>query len=194
MGGTFLLCYSRAGGNLHKQSKLYLLSKEQRWAKALPNTTLQTFKKDHKVTENNKTILHEFMDEVWNKGNLDAADKLIASPYVIHHDPGDQWEGQNLDLSTFKKRVLYSRQTLPDLHFAVQEIVGEGNKIVMSWNLEGTHRGDIPGLPATGKRVKVSGLTIYYFTNGKITGHWQVIDRLGFKQQVIPKENPTQKR
>ena len=50
------------------------------------------------MTENNKTILREFMDEVWNKGNLDAADKFIAFPYVIHSDPGDQWEGQSLDL------------------------------------------------------------------------------------------------
>jgi steroid delta-isomerase-like uncharacterized protein len=163
-------------------------------ANALPTTTLQTLKEDRKTTENNKTILREFMDEVWNKGNLDAADKFIASPYVIYHDPGDPWEGQSLDLPTFKKRVLYSRQTFPDLHFAVQEIVGEGDKIVISWNLEGTHRGDIPGIPATGKRVKVPGLTIYYFSNGKVTGHWQVIDRLGFMQQVMPKANPNQKR
>ena len=155
-------------------------------ANVLPNITLQTLKEDREVTENNKTILREFMDEVWNKGNLDAADKFIAFPYVIHSDPGDQWEGQSLDLPTFKKRVLYSRQTFPDLHFAVKEIIGEGDKVVISWDLEGTHRGDIPGLPATGKRVKVPGLTIYYFSGGKITGHSQVIDRLGFMQQVMP--------
>lgn len=151
-------------------------------ANVLPNTNLQTLKEDRKMTENNKTILREFMDEVWNKGNLDAADKFIAFPYVIHSDPGDQWEGQSLDLHTFKKRVLYSRQTFQDLHFAVKGIIGEGDKVVISWDLEGTHRGDIPGIQATGKRVNVLGLTIYYFSGGKITGHSQVIDRLGFMQ------------
>src|SRR5438034_8237606 len=84
--------------------------------------TRQTLEGRYKVTEQNKAILREFMEEVWNKGNLEAADKYIASPYVIHHDPGDQWEGQSLDLPTFKKRVLYSRQAFPDLHFAIQEI------------------------------------------------------------------------
>lgn len=167
----------------------YFLGAICAWANASPNMTLQTLKEDRKLTENNKTILREFMDEVWNKGNLGAADKFIAFPYVIHSDPGDQWEGQSLDLPTFKKRVLYSRQTFPDLHFAVKEIIGEGDKVVISWYLEGTLHGDIPGLPEhdTGKQVKVPGLTIYYFSNSKITGHWQVIDRLGFMQQVMPK-------
>lgn len=161
--------------------------------KAKTSSNTQTLERSHKVTENNKAILREFMEEVWNKGNLEAAGKFISPPYVIHHDPGDQWEGQSLDLPTFKKRVLYSRQTFPDLHFAIQEIVGEGDRVAISWYLEGTHRGDIPGLPATGKKVKVPGLTIYSFSNGKITGHWQVIDRLGFMQQVMPKTNPERK-
>jgi len=137
------------------------------------------------LTEKNKAILCEFMEEIWNNGNLDSADKYIQIPYVIHHDPGDPWEGQSLDLATFKKRVLQSRHIFPDLHFTVKEIVGEGDKVAISWQLEGTHKGDMAGLPPpTGKKVKVSGLTIYYFSNGKITGHWQVVDRLGFMQQL----------
>lgn len=150
------------------------------------DTQPQNLEGTHKMTENNKAVLLKFMEEIWDKGNLDKTDKFVAFPYVIHHDPGDQWDGQSLDLETFKKRVLYSRQTFPDLHFAVQEIVGEGDKVAISWYLEGTHRGDIPGLPATGKKVRVPGLTIYSFSKGKITGHWQVIDRLGFLQQVGP--------
>jgi steroid delta-isomerase-like uncharacterized protein len=153
-------------------------------ANAPLNTTLEG---TYKMTENNKATLREFMEEVWNKGNLEIADKFISTPYTIFHDPGDQWDGKSLDLPTFKKRVLYSRQTFPDLHFAVQEIVGDGDKVVISWYLQGTQKGDIPGLPATGKRVNISGITIYSFSNGKITGHWQVIDRLGFMQQVMPK-------
>jgi steroid delta-isomerase-like uncharacterized protein len=157
-------------------------------AKASPDIKAQTLEEAHKLTENNKTRLSEFMDEVWNKGNLEVADKFISTPYVIHHDPGDPWDGQSLDLPTFKKRVAYSRQIFPDLRFAVQEILGEGDKVAISWYLQGTQTGDITGLPATGKQVKVAGLTIYSFSNGKITGHWQVVDRLGFMQQVGGKE------
>jgi steroid delta-isomerase-like uncharacterized protein len=142
------------------------------------------------LKDNNKATLSEFMEEIWNKGNLDKADKFIQVPYVIHHDPGDPWEGQSLDLPTFKKRVLQSQNIFPDLHFTVKEVVGEGDKVAISWELQGTHKGNIEGLPpVTGKKVKVSGLTIYYFSNGKITGHWQVVDRLGFMQQLAPKAN-----
>ena len=59
---------------------------------------------------------------------------------------------------------------------------------VIRWYLQGTQKGDIVDLPATEKQVKVSGLTIYSFSNGKITGHWQVVDRLGFMQQVGPQK------
>lgn len=164
----------------------YFLGVNCAWANASPQATHKILK-EKQMKEDNKIILREFMEEVWNRGNLDAADKLISSPYIIHSDPGDQWERQSLDLPTFKKRVMYSRQAFPDLHFAVQEMVGEGDKVVINWYLEGTHNGDITGLPATGKRVKVPGITIYYLSNGRITGHWQVIDRLGFMQQVMPK-------
>ena len=158
-----------------------------------PIDTKQNLERTHQLTEKNKAILREFMEEIWNKGNLDVADKFISTPYVIHSDPGDPWDGQSLDLSAFKKRVLHSRQIFPDLHFAVQEIIGEGDKVAISWYLEGTQKGDIPGLPVTGKKVKVPGLTIYSFSKGKITGHWQVIDRLSFMQQVMPKENSERK-
>src|SRR5471030_493551 len=66
-------------------------------AKAPIDTTLEGA---HQLTEKNKAILSEFMEEVWNKGNLDAADKFISTPYLIHSDPGDPWDGQSLDLST----------------------------------------------------------------------------------------------
>jgi steroid delta-isomerase-like uncharacterized protein len=148
------------------------------------DTKIQTPEEAHTMTEKNKALLAEFMEEVWNKGNMENLDKYISPPYVIHRDPGDPWEGQSLDLPTFKKRVLQSRHIFPDLHFAVQEIVGERDKVAISWYLEGTQKGDVPGLPASGKRVRVPGLTLYSFANGKITGHWQVVDRLGFMQQL----------
>ncbi len=57
-------------------------------------------------------------------------------------------------------------------------------KVTVSWRFTGTQKGNIPGLPTTNKAVNVSGLTIYYFSNGKIIGHWQVVDRFGFLEQL----------
>jgi predicted ester cyclase len=54
----------------------------------------------------------------------------------------------------------------------------------MTWYWSATHTGDIPGFPATGKQIRMSGATVYYVENGRFTGHWQVTDRLGVYSQL----------
>ena len=99
-------------------------------------------------------------------------------------DPGDPWEFQTLDLATFQDRVNSSRSLFSDLHFTVNEAIAEGDKVAISWHFQGRHKGSMVGLSATGKQVKVLGLTIYYFEDRKITGHLQVVDRLDFFEQL----------
>jgi len=137
-----------------------------------------------------KNKLSMLLEQVWNKGNLDLVDELIAPQYTIHHDPGDPWDGQSLDHAAFKERVLYSRNAFPDLHFAVQEYVPAEEMVAVSWYLSGTHEGNLTEIPATGKKINLSGITIYYFSNGRITGHWQVIDQLTFLSQIGMFANP----
>ena len=134
--------------------------------------------------QENKEAVVRLIEEVWSKGNLQIVDQLIAPQYTIRHDPGDQWEGKTLDLATFKERVKMSRQVFPDQKFYIEDLVCEGDKVSISWRFTGTQKGNIPGLPVTNKTVTVSGLTIYYFSNGKMIGHWQVVDRLGFLGQL----------
>lgn len=134
--------------------------------------------------EQKKETVKKLLDEVWSKGDLEAVDHLISPQYKIQHDPGDQWEGKTLDIATYKERVKQSRAIFPDQKFYIDDILSEDNKVAISWHFTGTQKGNIPGLPTTNKKVTVSGITIYYFANGKITGHWQVVDRLGFVQQL----------
>ena len=131
-----------------------------------------------------KEILAAFIEEVWNEGNLAAADKYIAAPYTIHHDPGDPWDGQTLDFEGFKERVRLSRAPFPDQRFEIQEFLADGNAVAITWFWTGTHLGDMPGFPATGRSIKMSGATVYYFEGERITGHWQITDRLGVYQQL----------
>lgn len=77
-----------------------------------------------------------------------------------------------------------SRYVFPNQKFYIEDIVAQGDKVAISWRFTGTQKGTIPGLPITNKTVNVSGLTIYYFSKGKIIGHWQVVDRLGFLGQL----------
>lgn len=132
----------------------------------------------------NKDAAVRLIEEVWNRGNLEIVDQLIAPQYKIRHDPGDLWEGQTLDLTTYKDRVKMSRDVFPDQKFAIEDLVSEDNKVAVSWTFTGTQKGDLPGLPATNKKVSISGLTIYYFSQGKMIGHWQVLDKLSLLEQL----------
>ena len=89
-----------------------------------------------------------------------------------------------LTIATLKERVLYSRNAFPDLRFEIQDMIEEEGKVLVSWMMSGTHKGDLPQLPATGKPFSISGMTIYYFEEGKLCGHTQAFDRLGFLSQL----------
>jgi steroid delta-isomerase-like uncharacterized protein len=130
------------------------------------------------------SLVRELHDRVWSAGDLSAVERLVAPKYVVHSDPGDPWEGQTLDRATYCQRVMYSRSAFPDLVFTVHDVVATDHRVAVRWSAEGTHQGDLPGLPATGKRLRFAGQTIYEIAGDQIAGHWQVVDRLGFIQQL----------
>jgi steroid delta-isomerase-like uncharacterized protein len=132
-----------------------------------------------------KATLQQFMDAIWNAGNYDAVPTYVSEQYTVKHDPGDAWEGQTLDHATFIERVRYSRNAFPDLNFDIQQMVAEGQRVVAFWVMSGTHNGDLTDLPATGRPFRISGMTIYDFdAYGKVSGHTQAYDRLGFLAQL----------
>jgi len=135
-------------------------------------------------SEAKKEMLTQFTREVWSEGDIEASDKYIAPKYTVLHDPGDPWEGRELDLVGYKERVQTLRAAFPDQHFDIQGLFADGNAVAMTWLWSATHKGDIPGFPATGAQIKMSGATVYYFDGARLSGHWQITDRLGVYQQL----------
>jgi steroid delta-isomerase-like uncharacterized protein len=132
-----------------------------------------------------KLLLAAFLEEVWSAGDIDACDKYVGDSYSIRHDPGDPWDGRTLDRTGFKDRVSKSRSPFPDQRFHVQALLEDEGQVAVSWTWTATHKGNLPGFPATGEPLLMSGLTIYDFDDaGLIRGHWQVSDRLGIYQQL----------
>ena len=131
-----------------------------------------------------KELLARFLQEVWNEGNVEAANTYPAPRYTVHHDPGDPWDGKELSLEGYKERVRLSRAPFPEQRFTVRELFEDGNAVVATWVWAGAHRGDLPGFPASGKTITMSGITVYYFESDRVTGHWQVVDRLGVFHQL----------
>jgi predicted ester cyclase len=131
-----------------------------------------------------RDLLLAFLREVWNEGRTECAADYLASRYTVYHDPGDPWDGKTLDIEGFKERVTLSRAPFPDQVFEVQELLSQGDAVAVTWLWAATHAGDVPGFPASGRRVTMSGATLYYFEGNRIAGHWQVADRLGLIRQL----------
>jgi len=135
--------------------------------------------------EARKALLADFIREVWSQGRIEACDTYLAQRYTIHHDPGDPWDGQQLDRAGFKERVRQSRAPFPDQRFDLRELLADGDAVAAAWLWSATQQGVFAGFPPSGHRLKMSGITIYYFdAEDRITGHWQVADRLGVWRQL----------
>jgi steroid delta-isomerase-like uncharacterized protein len=124
--------------------------------------------------------------DAWSRGEYTAIERLLAPRYTIHSDPGDAWEGQSLDHDTYRTRMEYSRRAFPDLTFVVHDVVSGADRVAVRWSASGTQTGALRDVPATGKRLTFAGQTFYEVRDGRVAGHWQVIDRLGFVQQLRP--------
>ncbi len=130
-----------------------------------------------------KAILRRYLDEVWNERNLGIIDELIADDYVQHAvgiAPGKEGVRQ------FFARL---SAAFPDAQQTVEDMIGEGDKVVWRWTIRATHRGEFLGIAATGNEVTLRGISIVRIADGKLAEHWNVQDRLGMLQQlgVIPR-------
>lgn len=141
------------------------------------------------MTDDLKSRLERFIDRAWSQGDLSAIDDFVGETYSVRHDPGDPWDGQTLTRDGLKDRVATSRAPFPDQRFTLVQMLREGSHVAVSWNWTGTHKGDIPGFPASGRALTMSGITIYDFdAEGRITGHWQLADRLGVYRQLTAED------
>ncbi len=129
-------------------------------------------------------LVEDLHRAVWSEGEFTAIARLITPRYTIHSDPGDPWDGQTLDHATYQTRVLVSRTAFPDLRFTIHDLVPAAQRVAVRWSAAGTHLGPLPTLPPSGKSITFTGHTIYELRDGKLAGHWQTVDRLGFYQQL----------
>ena len=124
-------------------------------------------------------VVRENVEECGNKGNLSAADHILHPDYVWH-GPGADVEG----IEASKQMLGAYRAAFPDLHFTIEEQVTRGDKVWTWWTVEGTHEGEFMGLPATHNQLRLSGVIISRFVDGKIAEEWDYFDQLSFMQQI----------
>ena len=136
--------------------------------------------------EENKATFRRYVEEVWIDEDMTIADDIFAGEYISHQSDGSVLERTPEDV---KKFVREYRSAFSDVADTVEDIIGEGDRVVTRWRLQATHTGDFRGIPATGKRITMTGIGIFRFSEeGKVVESWDSMDQLGMMQQlgVIP--------
>jgi steroid delta-isomerase-like uncharacterized protein len=140
-------------------------------------------------TEENKAIDRRVFEEGWNKGNTAVFDQLLAANYA-GHDTSGPIQGP----AGFKQFYATYRTAFPDTHLTIEDQIAEGDKVVTRWTGTGTNQGSLMGIPPSGKRVTIMGMTITRFAGGKATEAWFNYDLLGMLQQIGAVPAPGQAR
>lgn len=130
-------------------------------------------------TESNKALSRRFQ-ELFNANQLDAIrDELFTAESVIHF-PGLP----PMDIEAFKQVGMMFRQGFPDLVITVVDQIAEGDKVATHILSTGTHTGTFQGIPASGRPIRLEGIIIEHYRNGRIAERWDQFDALGLMQQI----------
>jgi steroid delta-isomerase-like uncharacterized protein len=132
------------------------------------------------LSQNNTTIVQNFIEECINQGKLDSAVKFVWED-VVEQVP---FPGQGPGIEGLKDVLRGMRNAFPDLHFGVEEQIAEGDKVLTRFEWTGTHKGDFLGIPATGRPVKVWGMVIDRLQDARIKDTRIIMDLLGLMIQL----------
>jgi steroid delta-isomerase-like uncharacterized protein len=133
-------------------------------------------------SEENKLVVLAYWQRCWNEKDVNSLDDT--------HVP---WFAQNsVPTGTVAFKGLFSGffQAFPDVRVSVDDVVSEGDKIVMRVTYRGTHLGDYEGVPATGRSVVVTGLEMFLVLGGRIVHHWHEMDHLSILLQIGAEVRP----
>lgn len=131
------------------------------------------------ATEENKALLRRFI-ELWNTGNVTAADEFVSTALVDHSLP----PGLPPGLAGFKLLVGSFRTAFPDLRITIDDLMAQGDKAAARVTFRGTQQGEFQGIPATGKSFTMGAIGILRFKAGEIVEHWATLDVLSLLTQL----------
>jgi predicted ester cyclase len=120
----------------------------------------------------NKALVKSFVEEVFNKHDISAAEKYFAK------------EQPPIGIEEFKKILSDQFKAFPDLQTKIEHIVAENDLVLVFLNFTGTHKGEFRGMPPTNKKVNIRSADLYRIENEKIVEHWDVVDQLNLLQQT----------
>jgi steroid delta-isomerase-like uncharacterized protein len=130
------------------------------------------------LQEQNKALAKRAFEELLSKGRFELAEQLYAKDFVNH--------GIHRDITLKEDQAALKgwHEAFPDIAIVPDKLIAEGDLVTIHWIARGTNTGTGNGLPATGKTVEQSGITIWRIVNGKIKEEWSAFDQLSMMQQL----------
>ncbi len=132
-----------------------------------------------RTLEENKAVAREFVERIFISRDLDAIPELVTDDFV-DHVPLDSPGGP----AGFRASMEKLFASFPDLTTTIDDIMGEGDRLVVRVSIAGTQRGDFERIPATNKRIEVFGLETLELRDGKIAERWMFRDEMLILHQL----------
>jgi steroid delta-isomerase-like uncharacterized protein len=133
------------------------------------------------TVEDNKQLVRRFFDEIFNSQSALAAGTILSPEFVAHHPAFP--EGIRGPDGIMHVTGMF-RAGFPDLHYDIDDLVGEADRVAVRWTALGTHNGPFMGVPSSGRAVRVTGTDIFRSSNGQLVEAWVNSDLLGLMQQI----------
>ncbi len=113
---------------------------------------------------------------------MTAADNKHIAPEFKRHDPGLPF--QVVGPEGVKQLADALHPGIPDMQLPIEDVIAEGEKVLVRLRVKGTHGGELMGIPATGKPINIGVLDLFQFRDGVLVEHWALLDNLGLLRQL----------
>jgi steroid delta-isomerase-like uncharacterized protein len=130
--------------------------------------------------EVNQDVVYRYIEEVWNRHNIDAVEELVSADHFDHMAVPDHQHG----IAEAKHVMSWLFGVFPDHRFEIEDAIADGEMVAVRGTCSGTHEGELWGIAPTGERFAVQQSHWFRVRDGKVAEHWAVRDDLGMMRQL----------
>ncbi len=132
------------------------------------------------TVDSNKLVARRYLEQFWNGNDPAVIAEITVADVIGHPTPGETLQGRDI----LVQRHAGLRRIYGDPHFVVEDLIAEGEKVLLRWFFTGKHIGPFMGAEPTGKQISVGGMNLFQLVDGKIVEFWVNADDLGELQQL----------
>ena len=130
-------------------------------------------------TDQNKSIVRRFIDEIFVQGRRETVDELLADDFVAH-----TWPSTGHPKDDLKSAIDRTSKGLANPVFTIEDMIAEGDRVAVRLTAAATQVGEMMGMPASGKRYEIGEIHIFRVDDGKVVEHWHQFDQMGMMKQL----------